>query len=189
VSEAPKVCAADGCKNILPAYRRKDLLGHEHGAQLAKAGRTRRTADPGAVEQFQEALLEETLASLVRDPSRWRSDDAGTYGNMSLRSRSRVVHNQCPGWMCGALFDGPLPPGTYCSAACKKQTIYIRGTFRRDLDRLRSAATPTCIECGRKILGRTDAKACSTRCYQRRYQREKQRRVHGWKPRHQEPVA
>jgi hypothetical protein len=187
-----KVCAAEGCKNTLSLYRQTDTLCREHGAQKAKRTR-RKQPDPGELEAYRRALLEEALVSLIRDPSRWEwasslEEGCGTGRHDRAKLRARD-DNRCSGWMCGAILDAPLPPGSYCSADCKQQTTYIRKAFRRDLERLRSGTVQPCIECGRLMFRRIDSMACSTSCYQRNYQRERQRRLRGYKPRQQEAVS
>jgi hypothetical protein len=139
-------------------------------------------------EEYSRALLVETLRSLIADPSRWAWESAYSFGRSELRYQSRSVRNHCPGWMCDALMESPLPRGSYCSAECKQQTTYIRSAFRRDLERLRQGQAHPCMECGALMFRRTDAKACSTRCYQRWYHREleRQRRAAA---KHQEAMA
>jgi hypothetical protein len=184
-----KICAAEGCEASIPRYMISNDLCQEHGSQIAKQTRKKRSNQAGAgeLEAYRKALLEETLISLIRDPSRWSWQTAGDEGGngRDIRTRPRAgADNRCPGWMCDVAMEAPLRPGQYCSAECKKQTGYIRKAFRRDLERLRSGTAHPCIECGQLMFRRTDAKACSTRCYQRNYQRERQRQLRGYKPRH-----
>ncbi len=86
-------------------------------------------------------MLEETLVSLILDPSRWVFEESmglsGSVGRTRLRARD---DNRCPGWMCGAILDAPLPSGQYCSLECKQQTSRAREAFRRELTQLRAAA-------------------------------------------------
>jgi hypothetical protein len=140
-------------------------------ARRQKAQRATRTRqDPEALERFRKALLEETLVSLIQDPSRWTPGDASSFGCTALRARSRVVHNRCPGWMCGAVMEAPLPPGRYCSGECKKKTLRIRESFRRDLHRLRMGLTGQCEGCSSPIFGRrAETRFCSEQCARRQY--------------------
>jgi len=135
-----KICAADGCENVIALYRQTDTLCHEHGIKVAKQARKKRH-DPGDLEVFQRALLEAALVSLVRDPSRWAwvsaGEDTGVVGRSNPRARDA---NRCSGWVCGAILESPLPPGQYCSLDCKQQTSRAREAFRRELARLRGAA-------------------------------------------------
>jgi hypothetical protein len=166
MSDGLKTCAAEGCTNILPGYKLAigDTLCHEHGVKKAKRA-PRKREDPEDLERFRRALLDETLVSLIRDPSRWTPEGAESFGDSSLRARSRVVRNRCPGWMCRARFDAPLPQGTYCSSNCKKRTRYHQAAFRRDLHRLRMGLIPPCQHCGRMILGRrAESRFCSRAC-------------------------
>jgi hypothetical protein len=138
--ETLKVCAAEGCETTLSLYRVHDTLCHEHGRQKAKRGRKKRH-DPGELEAFQRALREETLVSLILDPSRWASDNTlGTFGSEGRHRPRARDDNRCPGWMCGAILDAPLPSGQYCSLECKQQTSRAREAFRRELTQLRAAA-------------------------------------------------
>ena len=135
-----KVCAAEGCETILPTYKLHDTLCHEHGRQVAKRGRRKRS-DPGELEAFAKALLEETLVSLILDPSRWVSDNTLGICGSEVRHRPRVRDdNRCKGWMCGVITEAPLPPGRYCSDDCRQQTVEAREAFRRELTQLRAAA-------------------------------------------------
>jgi len=140
VSETLKVCAAEGCETVLPTYKLHDTLCHEHGRQKAKQTR-KKQYDPGELEAFRRALLEETLVSLIRDPSRWSWESGGLDGGWEGRARpSGRADNTCPGWMCRTLLDAPLPPGQHCSAECKHRTLEAREAFRRELTQLRAAA-------------------------------------------------
>jgi hypothetical protein len=137
MSEISKICAAEGCTNILPAYRRKDMLCHEHGREVAQRA-PRKRDDSQDLERFRRTLLEETLRSLIQDPSRWTWEtgalQGGREGRLTTRGRDR---NCCPGWMCGALLDAPLAPGQYCSADCKRRTREAQASFRLELSALR----------------------------------------------------
>ncbi len=137
-----KICAAEGCENVIPLYRQTDTLCHEHGSQIAKQTRTRKKRhDPGELEAYRSALREEALLSLIRDPSRWVSDDTLGISGVDGRHRPRARDaNRCQGWVCGAVLDAPLPPGQYCSLECKQQTSRAREAFRCELTRLRGAA-------------------------------------------------
>jgi hypothetical protein len=138
MSVSPKVCAAEGCETVLPTYKLHDTVCHEHGRQKAKRGRKKRH-DPGQLEAFRRALLEETLLSLILDPSRWASDNTlgacGSEGRHRPRARD---DNRCKGWMCGVITEAPLPPGHYCSVECKQQTRAAQEAFRRELAQLRN---------------------------------------------------
>ncbi len=119
MNESPKVCGAEGCETVLPTYKLHDTLCHEHGRLAAKQAR-RKQYDPGELEAFRRALLEETLLSLIADPSRWTwASSLETGGNgWEARSYDRfttISSRRCPGSMCGTLLDAPLPPGRYCS--------------------------------------------------------------------------
>lgn len=137
-----KICAADGCGEILPAYKQTDTFCREHGIQVSKQARKReKRRDPGELEAFRSALREETLLSLIRDPSRWVSDETLGISGVDARHRPRARDdNRCPGWVCGAILDAPLTPGQYCSLECKQQTWRAREAFRRELTQIRAAA-------------------------------------------------
>jgi hypothetical protein len=121
-------------------------------------------------EEYRKALLEETLLSLIRDPSRWKWETVSR--GWEARSGSRAVDgsNRCPGWTCGVSLDAPLPPGRYCSGECKKKTLRIRESFRRDLHRLRMGLTGQCEGCSSPIFGRrAETRFCSEQCARRQY--------------------
>jgi hypothetical protein len=141
MNDIPKVCAVEGCENVIPRYRLSDVLCHDHGSQEARQTRKKRRHDPGELEAFQRALREETMVSLILDPSRWVPENTlGTCG-VEGRHRPRAQDaNRCPGWVCGVILDAPLLAGQYCSVECKRQTSEAREAFRCELTQLRAAA-------------------------------------------------
>jgi predicted nucleic acid-binding Zn ribbon protein len=126
-----------------------------------------------AAEEYRKALLEETLRSLIRDPSRWAWDTAERH--TGIEGRTRPVErddNRCPGWMCGAVLESPLPPGRYCSPECKQRTRAAQDAFRRELAQLRTGHH--CLWCGAPLrMWRRDKKYCGPTCANRHASRER----------------
>jgi hypothetical protein len=129
--------------------------------------------------------------------SRFNADDRcwqHEYGPIERPASAAAKEQVRRCWRCFAPLIGKTEKARFCNDICAQRSYYQRQ--RRIVAHALAAARRgrVCEECGDEIpvtKKRYKAKilTCSIRCYQRKYQRERQRRVHGWKPRRQEPMA